>query len=68
MNRDDLARYRAELVPYARSLGATLPEVEDLGEDDDHFDDKIRLVCDERIPLEQLAASFLYSFGDWDVH
>ena len=55
VNRDDLARYRAELVPYARSLGATLPEVEDLGEDDDHFDDKIRLVCNERIPLVSFA-------------
>lgn len=55
VNRDDLARYRAELIPYARSLGVTLPEVADLGEDDDHFDAKIRMMCDERIPVVSFA-------------
>ncbi|MFE0751990.1 nitronate monooxygenase [Gordonia sp. NPDC058843] len=55
VNRDDLARYRAELVPYARNLGVVLPEVDDLGEDDDHFDAKVRLMCDERIPLVSFA-------------
>ncbi|AFR49138.1 nitronate monooxygenase [Gordonia sp. KTR9] len=52
---DALARYRAELVPYARNLGVTLPDVDDLGDDDDHFDTKIRLMCDERIPLVSFA-------------
>lgn len=55
IDRDAVARYRAELVPYARGLGVTLPEVDDLGEDDDHFDAKIRLICDERIPLVSFA-------------
>ncbi|WP_439028823.1 nitronate monooxygenase [Gordonia terrae] len=55
IDRDAVARYRAELVPYARGLGVTLPEVDDLGEDDDHFDAKIRLMCDERIPLVSFA-------------
>lgn len=55
VNSENLARYRAELVPYARSLGVTLPDVDDLGDDDDHFDAKIRLVCDERVPLVSFA-------------
>ncbi|MBD0862535.1 nitronate monooxygenase [Gordonia sp. zg691] len=55
VNRDNVARYRSELMDYAASLGVELPPLDELGDDDDHFDSKVRLVCEERIPLVSFA-------------
>ncbi|MCR8899257.1 nitronate monooxygenase [Gordonia sp. GONU] len=55
VNRDAVARYRDRLLDYAASLGVELPAIEELGDDDDRFDAKIALMCDERIPFVSFA-------------
>ncbi|MEO9328979.1 NAD(P)H-dependent flavin oxidoreductase [Gordonia aurantiaca] len=50
-----VARYRRALADHAAALGVELPPLDELGDDDDHFDAKIALVCDERIPLVSFA-------------
>ncbi|GAB83999.1 nitronate monooxygenase [Gordonia rubripertincta] len=55
VDRDAVARYRDRLLDYAASLDVQLPALDELGDDDDHFDAKIALMCDERIPVVSFA-------------
>lgn len=50
-----VAAYRDALLAYASELDVELPPAEDLGDNDDWFDAKIGLVCDERIPVVSFA-------------
>ncbi|WP_168706802.1 NAD(P)H-dependent flavin oxidoreductase [Gordonia paraffinivorans] len=55
VDRAAVARYRERLLGYAAALDVDLPAVDELGDDDDHFDAKIALMCDERIPVVSFA-------------
>lgn len=55
VDREAVAQYRDRLLEYAASLGVDLPAAAELGDDDDHFDAKIALMCEERIPFVSFA-------------
>lgn len=46
-----LARYRRVLAAYAQEHGLVLPELEELRDDDDHYEEKLEIVCAHRVPV-----------------
>ncbi|KXP13822.1 NAD(P)H-dependent flavin oxidoreductase [Tsukamurella pseudospumae] len=46
-----LSDYRRALIPYAEQHGVELPELDDIGADDDYYNEKLALVCAHEVPV-----------------